>query len=446
MKRVYICQECGYESSKWMGKCPVCGAWGSMVEEVRERKKKEKKPGNPLKLSEIDLAKEERVASGFDEVDRVLGGGFVRGSLVLLGGDPGIGKSTLTLQICGNISRDKPVLYVSGEESLRQVKLRAERLGVSSESLYLLSETDMDVIEGTVEKLNPEFLVVDSIQTVYSPELESPPGSVSQVKECTSRIMRTAKERNITSILIGHITKGGVIAGPKTLEHMVDVVLYLEGDRHHEFRILRGIKNRFGSTNEIGIFEMKREGLREVENPSLALLEGREKYVPGSVVVPAVEGTRPFLVEVQALVSPARFTAPQRVSTGCDYRRISMLIAVLERRLNLNIGAYDIFTNIAGGIRIEEPGTDLGIVLAMLSSYLDIPFDPLTSVVGEVGLSGEVRAVSFIEKRIKESERLGMRRILVPDQRIEGEWKIEVKRIKNVKEAYGILQEKGKDS
>ncbi|HTY07623.1 MAG TPA: DNA repair protein RadA [Candidatus Edwardsbacteria bacterium] len=400
-KTNFVCQSCGFESSKWLGKCPSCGGWNTFVEEARRadlrpRNSRVKAKGGeaaPRTLDQISLADRARMQTGIGEFDRVTGGGIVPGSLLLIGGDPGIGKSTLTLQLMHTLARDRKVLYVSGEESLEQIKLRADRLGIASGNILLLSETALESILPAIEDAQPDIAVIDSIQTVYRGDLESAPGSVGQVRECGAELMRLAKQRNVATILIGHVTKEGVIAGPRTLEHMVDTVLYLEGERHHAYRILRSVKNRFGSTNEIGVFQMEETGLREVANPSEIFLSERSKSISGSVVVCSLEGTRPLLVEIQALVAPTAFGVPQRNTTGFNHRRLAMLLAVLERRAGLNLGMHDVFVNIAGGLKIEEPAVDLGVACAIASAFKDRAADGDAVLVGEVGLGGEIRAV-----------------------------------------------------
>jgi len=441
-KTVYVCQECGYKSSKWFGRCPNCGAWNSMVEEIVEKRQKKATSAkieiNPI--SEISLEDKNRVKTEIAELDRVLGGGIVQGSLILIGGEPGIGKSTLALAFSGTLAKKAlKVLYISGEESVMQVKIRAERLKIGDISnLYLASITEIFRIINSIHQLKPDIVIIDSIQTIYDEEIESAPGSVSQVRLCANQLMRISKNYSISIIVIGHITKSGVIAGPRTLEHIVDTVLYLEGDNQHYFRILRSVKNRFGSTNEIGIFEMKEGGMTPVDNPSKFLIEGREEKTPGNVVVPSIEGSRAFLVEVQSLLSPSRFGIPQRVSTGIDYRRISMLVAVIEKRLKITIGAYDIFTNIAGGIKVSDPGVDLGVVSAMLSSFFNKYIEPTIAVIGEVGLSGEIRAVNMIQKRVKEAEKMGFQKIVMPAQKIS-HTKIQPIYVRNIKELKDYL-------
>ncbi|MRR09707.1 DNA repair protein RadA, partial [bacterium] len=422
-KTNFVCQSCGFESSKWLGKCPSCGGWNSFVEEARRA---DLRPRNarvkaasygdskPKTLDQISLADRARMRTGIGEFDRVTGGGIVPGSLLLVGGDPGIGKSTLTLQLMQALAQDRKVLYVSGEESLEQIKLRADRLGVASPNILLLSETALESILPAIEDAKPDIVVIDSIQTMYRADLESAPGSVGQVRECGAELMRLAKQRTVATVLIGHVTKEGVIAGPRTLEHMVDTVLYLEGERHHAYRILRSVKNRFGSTNEIGVFEMREQGLAEVANPSRIFLSERSSGVPGSVVVCSLEGTRPLLVEIQALASPASFGAPQRNTTGFNHRRLAMLLAVLERRAGLNLGMHDVFVNVAGGLKLEEPAVDLGVACAVASAFKNRPADGDAVLVGEIGLGGEVRSVGQLEKRAHEAHKLGFRRVVGP--------------------------------
>jgi DNA repair protein RadA/Sms len=410
----FVCSGCGYESVRWLGKCPHCGQWDSLVEEASARVKEKRgvKAGSePARISEISISEAIRSPTGTKEFDRVLGGGVVEGSLVLIGGDPGVGKSTLLLQSMAYlVNRGKKVLYASGEESPEQIKLRAERLGVAVDDLYVLSETNLESILDSVHRLAPDIVVVDSIQTVFHPELESAPGSVGQVRECGGIIMHTAKSTATAFFIIGHVTKGGVIAGPRTLEHLVDTVLYLEGDLRHHFRILRAVKNRFGSTNEIGVFQMVEKGLEEVRNPSEAFLSERSENSPGSVVTCAIEGSRPIMVEVQALVSRANFGMPQRVATGTDQKRLAMLLAVMERKGGMGIIDQDVFCNVAGGVRIGETAVDLAVVAALASNFKDRSVVHDTIVVGEVGLAGEVRRVRQMERRVMEARRLGFRR------------------------------------
>lgn len=419
---VYFCQNCGFESSKWMGQCPGCREWNSFVEEIVDRKgsttssvKKALEEAKPVPLSAVSSADERRASTDIKELDRVLGGGIVKGSLVLVGGDPGIGKSTLLLQVCKNLSnRNLPVLYISGEESLQQIKIRAERIGQFSDSLELLCETNLDVIKEVISRKKPEVVIVDSIQTMFSETIASAPGSVSQVREATGVFMQIAKGLGISIFIVGHVTKEGVVAGPRVLEHMVDTVLYFEGDRHESYRILRGVKNRFGSTNEIGVFEMRSVGLVEVENPSEFMLSGKPIGAPGSVVACSMEGTRPILLEIQALICNTNFGNPRRTATGTDYNRVNLLMAVLEKRLGMRLSECDAYVNIAGGIRMNEPAIDLGIVLAIMSSKLDKPIDEKTICFGEVGLSGEVRGVSMAEQRVLEAKKLGFERCILP--------------------------------
>ena len=417
---VFFCQSCGYESSKWMGQCPGCKEWNTFVEETVDKKSVGKTRAavsetKPVPLSAIEASTDERVSTQMSELDRVMGGGIVSGSLVLVGGDPGIGKSTLLLQVCRNLAAQKiDVLYISGEESLQQIKIRAQRVGSFEDSLHLLCETNLDTIRSVIDREKPQIVVIDSIQTMYSEEVGSAPGSVSQVREATSVLMQIAKGMNITIFIVGHVTKEGVVAGPRVLEHMVDTVLYFEGDRYAAYRILRGVKNRFGSTNEIGVFEMCQEGLREVKNPSEYMLSGKPEGASGSVVACSMEGTRPILLEVQALVCHTNFGMPRRTAAGTDYNRVNLLMAVLEKRLGLKLSDCDAYVNIAGGIRMNEPAIDLGIVLAIVSSYKERPIDEKTICFGEVGLSGEVRAVSMAEQRVLEAKKLGFTTCILP--------------------------------
>ena len=422
-KTVFFCTECGSESPRWSGRCTVCGAWNSMVEQAAERPSKNSKMSRvkaPVKVSRItDMQADEeiRFSTGMGELDRVLGGGAVKGSLVLVGGAPGIGKSTLMLQICQQLGKFAKVLYVSGEESTRQLKLRAERLRVDSENLFVLSETRLGDVLECVQQEQPDILIVDSIQTLYNEELDSPAGGVGQVKDCTMALMQLAKGQGVTVFVIGHVNKEGSIAGPKVLEHMVDCVLYFEGDRHMTYRILRAAKNRFGATNEIGVFEMMDRGLREVENPSEMLLSGRPKDAPGTCVTCAMEGARPVLAEVQALIAPASASNPRRMSNGFDYNRAAMLLAVLEKRGGLKVSQCDAYLNIIGGLTLEEPAADLAAVVAIASSYLDKPVPDHMAAIGEVGLSGEIRSISHLEQRLTEAHRLGFTQCMVPARR-----------------------------
>lgn len=417
-KTVYTCQQCGLQSPKWLGKCPDCNQWNSLVEEqqplVRGKGGTLSSAARPQRLAEVVATEEDRLRCGIAELDRVLGGGVVPGSFILIGGDPGIGKSTLLLQATDRLALSGKVLYVTAEESTRQVKLRGERLGVSAAPLYLLAETSLEAIFEQVKELKPAFLVVDSIQTIFTGALESAPGSVSQVRECAGRLMHLAKGEGIPTFIVGHVTKDGAIAGPRVLEHMVDTVLYFEGDPGHPYRILRAVKNRFGSTNEIGVFEMKEAGLAEVSNPSEMFLAERPEGAAGSAVVPSLEGSRPILVELQALVSGASFGTPRRTTMGIDHGRVSLLVAVLEKKVGLSLLAQDIFLNVAGGVRLDEPAVDLGVLAALASSHLNKPIPPRTILFGEVGLAGEVRAVSRPELRVKEAARLGFDRCFLP--------------------------------
>ena len=419
---VYFCQNCGYESGKWLGQCPGCREWNTFVEEMIDKKSVGKgrmsdgEPARAVPLSAIEMRSEERVSTKLRELDRVLGGGIVQGSLILVGGDPGIGKSTLLLQVCRNLAMQKiSVLYISGEESLQQIKLRAERIGTFEDSLSLLCETNLETIEKVIDREKPQIVVIDSIQTMYHENVTSAPGSVSQVRESTGTLMQIAKGRGISVFIVGHVTKEGVVAGPRVLEHMVDTVLYFEGDRHAAYRILRGVKNRFGSTNEIGVFEMRQSGLEEVENPSEFMLSGKPEGASGSVVACSMEGTRPILLEVQALVCHTNFGIPRRTAAGTDLNRVNLLMAVLEKRLGLPLGSCDAYINIAGGIRMNEPAIDLGVVLSLISSYKEKSIDEKTICFGEVGLSGEVRAVSMAEQRVLEAKKLGFHTCILPE-------------------------------
>lgn len=418
---VYFCQSCGYESPKWMGQCPGCREWNTFVEETVEKKSTAKvherrAAGGPVCLSSIETKEEDRVTTRMQELDRVLGGGIVPGSLVLVGGDPGIGKSTLLLQVCQKLADDgHEVLYISGEESLKQIKLRAERIGQFSDKLRLFCETNLELIGDTIRNNKPEVVIIDSIQTMYNEDVSSAPGSVSQVRESTSVLMQLAKGLGISIFIVGHVTKEGTVAGPRVLEHMVDTVLYFEGDRHASYRILRAVKNRFGSTNEIGVFEMRESGLAEVENPSQFMLNGRPEEASGSIVACSMEGTRPILLEIQALVARSQLAMPRRTAAGMDYNRVNLLLAVLEKRLNLHLSGSDVYVNIAGGIRINEPAIDLGVVLAIVSSSRDRAIDEKVLAFGEVGLSGEVRAVSQAAQRVQEAKKLGFTTVILPE-------------------------------
>ena len=452
---VFFCQECGNETSKWSGQCPACGAWNSLVEEIVDKSKIKTRAKvadvSPTKLIDVTASNENRISTNIKEFDRVLGGGIVPGSMVLVGGDPGIGKSTLLLQTCRLLcDSGVSVMYVSGEESLQQIKIRADRIGQFNDKLDLFCETNLDTIKAVVEREKPTVLIIDSIQTMYNEAFGSAPGSVTQVRESTSVLMEIAKVQGIAVFIVGHVTKEGTVAGPRVLEHMVDTVLYFEGDRHASYRILRGVKNRFGSTNEIGVFEMRDTGLAEVKNPSAVMLDGRPENAEGSVVTCAMEGTRPILVEIQSLVSKTAFEIPRRMATGCDYNRVNLLVAVLERMRDLKankacgifLGRSDIYVNIAGGMRINEPSIDLAIAMAIYSSEKDIPMDAGTIVFGEIGLSGEVRSVSMAEQRVREAEKLGFKKAIVPYsnmaalKNISG---IEVVGASNVKEAVDAI-------
>lgn len=417
-KFVFFCQECGYESAKWQGQCPACRKWNTFVEEKvissRSNITRSESAAKVTKLSEVEMHDYERESTGFAEVNRVLGGGIVKGSLVLVGGDPGIGKSTLLLQVCKELaSRSKNVLYVSGEESPHQLKLRAERVGRQAD-LLLLCETQLEIVEENINRMKPDFVVIDSIQTMYTKEIAAAPGSVSQVREATTLFMRLAKGLNIPFFLVGHVTKEGVVAGPRVLEHMVDTVLYLEGDRYASYRILRGVKNRFGSTNELGVFEMKHGGLEEVLNPSEFMISGKQEDASGSVISCAMEGTRCMLLEVQALISNTNFGIPRRTAVGYDINRLNLLMAVLEKRMGVNLSSSDAYVNIAGGIRINEPALDLAIAMAILSSRKDVTIPSNTAVFGEIGLSGEVRMVNMAQQRVTEAAKLGFTRCILP--------------------------------
>lgn len=454
-KSVYVCSQCGYEAPKWLGQCPECREWNTLNEEIRMTASKSSTAGsalssptnfNMLPLKDIKSDKEVRYKTGMSELDRVLGGGIVNGSLVLLSGDPGIGKSTILLQICEYLGKDKSILYVSGEESYTQIKLRAERLGVQTENLYILCETDIQQIGEFISQKKPDIVIVDSIQTMNFTLLQSSPGSVAQVRESTNVLLRVAKNENIPIIVVGHVNKDGNIAGPKVLEHIVDAVLYFEGDRNLSFRILRAVKNRFGSTNEIGVFEMLENGLSQVTNPSEMLIMGRPKDVSGSCVTCVMEGSRPLLAEVQALVTTTSFGNPRRMSTGYDYNRLAMIIAVLEKRAGYYFSNADTYINIVGGLRIDEPATDLTIAMALISSLKDIPLSDKTIAFGEVGLAGEVRGVSCCEQRIIEAARLGFTKCIIPRHNLKNISKktldmIEIMGVTNVRRAFEAMNE-----
>ena len=419
-KNVFFCQNCGHEENKWLGQCPMCKEWNTFVEEAVTVSKgstvKQAREVEVVTLKSVETENEDRIRTSIEELDRVLGGGIVPGSLILVGGDPGIGKSTLLLQVCQKLcEKKKQVLYISGEESLKQIKLRANRMGEFTEDLFLLCETNLEVVKTVIEKRKPEMVVIDSIQTMYSEDVASAPGSVSQVRESTNVFMQLAKGLGISIFIVGHVTKEGTVAGPRVLEHMVDTVLYFEGDRHASYRILRGVKNRFGSTNEIGVFEMRQNGLAEVQNASEFMLSGRPENASGSVVACSMEGTRPILLEIQALVCNSNFGLPRRTAAGTDYNRVNLLMAVLEKRAGMYLSNADAYVNIAGGIKMNEPAIDLGIVMAIASSSKNRPIDEKTIVFGEVGLSGEVRAVSMPEQRVAEAKKLGFETCIVPE-------------------------------
>lgn len=422
---VFFCQECGHESSKWMGQCPACKKWNTFVEEkvnvTNSKITPFREAAKPVKIGSISMKEEERMYTGIAELDRVLGGGIMQGSLTLVGGDPGIGKSTLLLQMCRLLANaNRKVLYISGEESLKQIKFRAVRIGEFEDTMMLLCETNLGIVEETIRHTEPEIVVIDSIQTMYQESVASAPGSVSQVREATNVFLQLAKGMGTSIFIVGHVTKEGTVAGPRVLEHMVDAVLYFEGDRYASYRILRGVKNRFGSTNEIGVFEMRKEGLIEVENPSEYMLTGKPAGASGSVVVCSVEGTRPILIEIQALVCRTNFGIPRRQTTGTDFNRVNLLMAVLEKRLGLQIGDCDAYVNIAGGMKISEPAIDLGLIMAIVSSFKNRAIDEKTIVFGEVGLSGEVRAVSMAQQRVQEAKKLGYETVIMPRVNVEG--------------------------
>ena len=443
-KTIFVCSSCGYESTKWLGKCPSCNEWNSFYEEkiVSTNTNKKEKNITPTPLTNVENKDTVRISTGFAEVDRVLGAGLVNGSLVLLGGEPGIGKSTLILQICNKLALNEKVLYVSGEESAEQIKLRANRLNIKNDNILFLGETDMDVIEKAIENITPKLVIIDSIQTMYSEEITSTAGSVSQVREVTSRIMKNCKQNDITTIIIGHVTKDGNIAGPRVLEHMVDTVLYIEGERYFSYRVLRSVKNRFGSTNEIGMFEMQNEGMVEINNPSSILISEREDNPSGSIIVATMEGTRSLLLELQALTTPSVFGMPRRNTNGIDYNRLTLLAAVLEKKLGLPLGTQDVYLNIVGGIKVNEPAIDLGIVLAVCSSYKNISIRKDLVAIGEVGLTGEVRAVNLIEKRLNEAEKLGFKCCIIPKTNkklLKDSYKLDIIGVSDINEAVKYL-------
>lgn len=445
LKTRYVCQECGYSNPKWLGKCPECLKWNTFIEEIEESQSKKVKNIPKVKtqavsINSISANEEDRFSTDIPELDRVLGGGIVAGSLVLVGGDPGIGKSTLLLQVSGNVaSSDKKVLYISGEESEKQIKLRAKRLEITSNNLYLYTDNDLLAIEGQIRSMKPDMVVVDSVQTMINGELNSAAGTVSQIKDATSRLMNIAKQENISIFIVGHVTKEGSLAGPRLLEHMVDTVLYFEGERYNTYRLVRAVKNRFGSTNELGVFEMKNTGLVEIDNPSRVLISEKPKDVSGSVVVSTLEGTRPMLLELQALVAPTNFGYPKRTTQGVDNNRVSLILAVLEKVVGMQIQNQDVFINIVGGLRINEPSMDLGVALAVASSFRNIPVDESVACTGEIGLTGEIRTVGFIEKRIVECEKLGFKKLIIPrgnyDKKFDDEYNIEIVPVYNLRQA-----------
>ena len=457
-KSVFVCSECGYEAPKWMGRCPSCGSWNTFYEEKLEATSssgnvvKLRESEKPRKLNSVEGRDEIRTKTGYEEVDRVLGGGLVKGSLVLLGGEPGIGKSTLILQLCNKLASEGDkiadnenrgiVLYVSGEESAEQVKLRADRLNIDNDNIMFLGETDIDAIETQILDIKPKLVIIDSIQTMFSNEITSAPGTVSQVREITARIMKCCKQNQITTIIIGHVTKDGNIAGPRILEHMVDTVLYLEGERYFSYRILRSVKNRFGSTNEIGMFEMKNEGMCEVTNPSSVLISEDSEEVPGACIVCSLEGTRPLLVELQALTTTSIYGIPKRTGNGIDFNKIALLIAVLEKRARMNLGNQDVYLNVVSGMKINEPAIDLGIAAVIASSFKSVYIPKNTAIIGEVGLTGEIRAVNMIDKRLKEAQRLGIKRIIIPQNNmklLKESYKLDIIGVKNINEALRAL-------
>ena len=447
-KTVFVCNECGYESGKWLGKCPACNSWNSFFEQkVVESKNsslklEDKKKNVPQKLNSYEAKETFRTSTGFGELDRVLGGGLVKGSLILLGGEPGIGKSTLILQICDKVNGEGKVLYVSGEESAEQIKSRADRLNIKNDDILFLGETDIDIVNQAIIDLNPKLVIIDSIQTMYSEELSAAAGSVSQVREITSQIMRVCKSRDITTIIIGHVTKDGNIAGPRVLEHMVDTVLYLEGERYFSYRVLRGVKNRFGSTNEIGMFEMKEEGMTEILNPSDILISEREDNPAGSCIVSCIEGTRPILVELQALTAQSVFGYPKRTANGVDFNRLALLIAVMEKKAGLMLGSQDVYLNVVGGLRISEPSIDLGMILVTASSFKNVAIPKDMVIMGEVGLTGEVRSINLIEKRLKEAEKMGFKKCIIPESNkkvLKDKFKLDIIGVKNVNEAMSKI-------
>ena len=449
---IYTCNQCGYESSKWNGKCPSCGAWNSFEEDVAEKPSSNRSAsqdipdisGNILELADIGADIDVRYDTGIGELNRVLGGGLVKGSLVLLGGEPGIGKSTILLQICQYLGEDHSILYVSGEESARQIKLRADRLGVDTENLYLLTSTDAEAIASTIANSAPDIAIIDSIQTMSISRISSSPASLTQVRECTNLFMHTAKDQEIPIIIVGHVNKDGAIAGPKGMEHIVDAVLYFEGERHQSYRLLRAVKNRFGSTNEIGVFEMIDKGLREVANPSQMLLAGRPHNVSGCCVACVMEGSRPILAEVQALAAKTSYSAPRRMATGFDFNRLSIIIAVLEKRLGIFMGTLDVYLNIVGGFKLDEPAGDLPVAMALYSGIMDKQIYEQLIAFGEIGLGGEIRSVSHITQRIREAERMGFKTCIIPKQSAASidpnEYNIEIIPVSTLKQAFSVIK------
>ena len=442
-KTIFVCSECGNESTKWLGKCPACNSWNTfyeqkIVETRNSSAKKDKTVNMPQKLNTYEAKDNIRISTGFGELDRVLGGGIVKGSLTLLGGEPGIGKSTLILQLCDKVKGEGKVLYVSGEESAEQIKLRADRLGINNEDILFLGETDIDIVNKAIVEIDPKLVIIDSVQTMYSDEITAAPGSVSQVREITAQIMKICKQNSITTIIIGHVTKDGNIAGPRVLEHMVDTVLYLEGERYFSYRILRGVKNRFGSTNEIGMFEMKEEGMCEILNPSDILISESDENPSGSCIICCMEGTRPMLIEIQSLTTQSVFGIPKRTANGVDYNRLALLIAVLEKKAGLSLSNQDVYLNVAGGLKINEPSIDLGVLICAASSYKSIPIPKDMVIMGEVGLTGEVRRISFIEKRLREAEKLGFKTCIIPESNkkvLKDKFKLDIIGVKDINEA-----------
>lgn len=459
-KSVYVCSACGGESSKWNGRCPFCGEWNTMEEQeyvapVKKsgglsaaRKAAPVSDEHIMKLGDIDINDDVRYSTGLKELDRVLGGGLVKGSIVLLGGEPGIGKSTMLLQICEFMGKDYTILYVSGEESVRQIKIRAERLGVDSENLYLLSMTDAERICDTISAKKPDIVIIDSIQTMMLNGVNSSAGSISQVRECTNLFMRTAKSEEIPIFIVGHVNKDGAIAGPKVMEHIVDAVLYFEGERHLSYRILRAVKNRYGSTNEIGVFDMQDKGLVEVENPSLMLLSGRPKGVSGSCIACVMEGSRPIMTDIQALVTKSGYSVPRRTATGYDFSRTAIILAVLEKRAGLFYGTLDVYINVVGGLRIDDPAADLAVAMSLYSGLMDIPIDGKLAAFGEIGLGGEVRNVTSITQRIREAQHIGFEKCIVPKLSMRNidpkDFKIEIIPVANIRQAFAVIQGKDK--